>query len=94
MIDILFTADAEMKNGDFALGESANQHVKHILIASKGEFKSNPELGVDIEKMLATEQPVEFLIEGKKNLEYDGMKVNDISITEKGTLNVDANYNT
>jgi len=94
MKDLLFNDDIEIKNGDFLVGESDNQHVKHILTASKGEYKSSPELGVGIEKMLATEEPMEFLIESKKNLEYDGMKVNNISFTQQGTINIDAKYNT
>jgi hypothetical protein len=92
MKDLLFNDDIEIKNGDFAIGEIDNQHVKHILIASKGEYKLSPELGVGIDRMLATEKPMEFLIEAKKNLEYDGMKVNNISFTENGTINVDAKY--
>lgn len=92
MKDILFNDDIEIKNGDFAIGESDNQHVKHILLASKGEYKFSPELGVGIDRMLATEEPMEFLIEAKKNLEYDGMKVKNISFTENGTINVDAKY--
>lgn len=92
--DFLFDDDIEIKNGDFTSTESDNQHVKHILKASKGEYKSSPELGVGIEKMLATEEPMEFLIDAKKNLEYDGMNVNNISFTEYGTINVDAKYNT
>ncbi len=92
MRDILFNDDLEIKDGDFMVGESDNQHVKHILSASKGEYKASPELGVGIEKILNTEEPMEFLIEAKKNLEYDGMKVKDISFTANGTINVDAKY--
>lgn len=92
MKDILFNDDIITKNGDFALEESDNQHVKHILLATKGEYKASPELGVGIELMLNTEEPMQFLIDAKKNLEYDGMKVNNISFTETGTINVDAKY--
>lgn len=92
MIDFLFDDDFIISNGDFAVGNSDNQHVKHILIASKGEFKANPEIGVGIENMLNTEDPNEFLIEAKRNLQYDGMKVSNIAFTENGTINVDAKY--
>lgn len=91
MKDFLFNDDLEIRNGDFAIGESDNQHVKHILMAGKGEYKANPELGVGVE-VLATEEPIDFFIEAKKNLEYDGMKVNNISFTEAGKVNVDAKY--
>lgn len=92
MIDILFTDDLVISNGDFAIGNSDNQHVKHILIASKGEYKSAPEVGVGIENMLNTEEPNEFLIDAKRNLQYDGMKVSNIAFTEDRTINVDAKY--
>lgn len=92
MKDFLFTEDLEIKNGDFVIGESDNQHVKDILLASKGEFKLFPELGVGIDQMLATEDAMEFLIEAKKNLEYDGMSVKNIAFTQEGKLSVDAKY--
>lgn len=92
MKDFIFNQDLEVKNGDFSIGESTSQHTKHILIANKGEYKHYPELGAGIESMLNSEDAMDFLIEAKKNLEYDGMTVNNISFTEEGKLNVDAKY--
>jgi hypothetical protein len=43
--------------------------------------------------MLADDDFVEFLIEAKKNLEYDGMTINNIAFTADGKLNVDGKYN-
>lgn len=92
MIDFLFRDDLIVSNGDFSIGESDNQHVRDILLASKGEFKSSPEVGVGLESMLSTDEPNEFLIEAKRNLQYDGMSVQNISFTEQGTIKVDAKY--
>ncbi len=92
MQDFIFSDDLETKNGDFAIGESTSQHTKHILIANKGEYKQFPELGAGIENMLNSEDAMDFLIEAKKNLEYDGMAVKNISFTGEGKLNVDAKY--
>ncbi|AYO58196.1 oxidase [Chryseobacterium sp. 6424] len=92
MQDFIFNLDLEIKNGDFAVGESDSQHTEHILIANKGEYKAAPELGVGITQMLNSEDATEFLIEAKKNLQYDGQQVNDIRFTEDGKLNVDSNY--
>lgn len=92
MNDILFTDDLELTNGDFSIGESNNQHIQHILLSNKGEYKATPEIGVGLDKMLNTEDPMEFLIEAKKNLEYDGMSVQNIAFTENGKLNVDVRY--
>jgi hypothetical protein len=94
MTDILLdnTGDLAMQNGDFVLGFSDNTHQEHILIAAKGEFKEFPELGVGLNKMLSDDDYTSFLIEAKKNLEYDGMKINNIKFEENGNLNVDGYY--
>lgn len=92
MQDILFTDNLVIENGDLQIGESTNQHVEHVLIANKSEWKRNPEIGVGITNMLNSEEAMDFLIEAKKNLEYDGMKVNNISFTETETLKVDAKF--
>lgn len=92
MKDIIMNADLEFQNGDFAIGESQNQHTEHIIISHKGEYKEMPEIGVGIEQMLNAETSTEFLIEAKKNLEYDGQKVKNISFTHEGKINIDAKY--
>lgn len=92
MQDYLFDTDLQIENGDFVIGESDNQHVRHILTSDKGEYKSNPEIGVGIIQMLNDEVIDDFLIDAKKNLEYDGMTVNNISFLQDGKLNVDAKY--
>lgn len=92
MQDLNYTDDLNMASGDFLIKESDSQHVQHILKANKGDFKMNPELGVGIENMLNSEEATSFLIEAKKNLEYDGMKVQNIEFTEQETLKINANY--
>lgn len=94
MKDFVFddNGDLLIQNGDFVIGESDNQHQLDILLAEKGEFKEFPEIGVGIQEMLSDDDFVEFLIEAKKNLEYDGMNINNIEFTENGSLNIDGNY--
>ncbi len=92
MKDFLLDDDLQIDNGDFVIGNSQNQHTQHIIIAHKGEYKEMPEIGVGIEQMLGTETGTEFLIEAKKNLEYDGQKVKNISFTHEGKINIDAKY--
>lgn len=92
MNDFLLDDDLQIDNGDFGTGKSDGQHTMHIIVAQKGEYKETPELGVGIDKMLNTEEPMEFLIEAKKNLEYDGMSVQDIAFTDDGKLNINAKY--
>ncbi len=94
MIDILTdeNGDLSFKNGDLDIGFSDNQHQEHILIANKGEYKEFPELGVGIHQMIGDDDFISVLIETKKNLEYDGMKINNVKFEENGKLNIDGKY--
>ncbi|AMA48982.1 hypothetical protein [Flavobacterium covae] len=94
MRDILLdtNGDLSFKNGDVEIGYSDNQHQEQILLANKGEFREFPELGVGIIQMLDDDDYMSVLIEAKKNLEYDGMKINNIKFEENGILNIDGNY--
>jgi len=94
MTDIILnkTGDLDIQNGDIILGYSDNQHQEHILLANKGDYKEFPELGVGINNMLNEDDYMPFLIESKKNLEYDGMKINNIKFEENGNLNIDGYY--
>lgn len=94
MTDIILTPemDIHIADGDFVIGYSDNQHQEHILIASKGEYKEFPELGVGINKMLAEDDYMPMLIEAKKNLEYDGMKIDNIKFEPNGNLNINGKY--
>jgi len=92
MIDLIFDTDLIIDGGDFAVAGSAEQHQKHILIANKGECKEFPELGVGIMNMLNNEDAIAFLIEAKRNVEYDRMKVNELRFTNDNSLIVEAIY--
>lgn len=94
MDDIILDNDGDLnlENGDLKIGFSDNQHQEHILIASKGDYKEFPELGVNIVQMLGDDAFTAVLIEAKKNLEYDGMKINNIKFEENGNLNIDGYY--
>ena len=94
MTDLLLdnTGDLKFENGDFATGFSDNQHQQHILLANKGEFKEFPEIGVGIVQMLADDEYTDVLIEAKKNLQYDGMKINNIKFEQDGKLNIYGSY--
>jgi hypothetical protein len=94
MNDLLLdeNGDLSIVNGDFDIGFSGNQHQEHILLANKGEYKEFPELGVGIAAMLGDDDYTDMLIEIKKNLEYDGMKIKNVRFDENGNLDIDGNY--
>ena len=95
MKDILIDEnnDLQLLAGDFEVGHSDNQQQKAILTTEKGEWKEHPEVGVGIAQMLADDLYTEVLIEIKKQLEYDGMQINDIALKEGGKLLIDGQYN-
>jgi hypothetical protein len=94
MNDLLLdeNGDLSIVNGEFAIGFSDNQHQEHILLAHKGEFKEFPEIGVGIHAMLDDDDYTDMLIEIKKNLEYDGMKIKNVRFDENGNLDIDGYY--
>ena len=94
MTDLLLdeNGDLDLTGGDLNIGYSDNQHQEHILLANKGEFREFPEIGVGIDKMLSDDDYVPILIEMKKNLEYDGMKIKNIKIDDNGILDIDGSY--
>ena len=95
MKDILIDEnnDLQLLAGDFEVGYSDNQQQKAILSTEKGEWKEHPEVGVGIAQMLADDLYTEVLIEIKKQLEYDGMQINDVTLKGGGKLLIDGQYN-
>lgn len=94
MKDILLTEDGDLQieNGDFVIGESSLQHQHDIILAHQGEFKEHPEVGVGIADALLDERPRQVLERIKRQLQYDGMTVNDLAFSRDGKLEVNAQY--
>lgn len=94
MTDLLLDSngDISFKDGDLDIGFSDNQHQEHILLANKGEFREFPEIGVGITAMISDDDYTDMLIEIKKNLQYDGMKINNVKFDNDGKLDIDGYY--
>ena len=89
MKDILIDNNNDLRlstDGDFEFGCSDNQQQMAILTTEKGEWKEHPEVGVGIAQMLADDLYTEMLIEVKKQLEYDGIPVKNVTLTPQGSL--------
>lgn len=94
MQDILLDNDNDLNfsRGDFDVGFSDLQQQKLIIVSNKGEWKQHPEVGVGIVDMIADDRYTEMLIEVKKQLEYDGMQIDDVALKENGKLFIDGTY--
>lgn len=74
--------DLDVRNGDFIIGESDEQHVESILNAAQGTWKQHPLLGANLPKR--TKMPITVSSRAKLNkniklqLEYDAFTVNSI----------------
>lgn len=93
MKDLILTADfdLEIKDGDFVIGESNQQHQQCLLLAEPGAFKQFPTVGVGVMSFLKDESPDDLLREIRIQFSQDGMKVNRIGY-EGGKLKIDADY--
>ncbi|MEO1006844.1 MAG: hypothetical protein AAFW67_13560, partial [Cyanobacteria bacterium J06638_38] len=79
------TGDVVIKNGDFVLHESTNQHIEHILLAKQGDFKQWPLVGVGIRRYLKgpdsalDRRDLERVI--RVNLLLDDMDINTVRVS-------------
>ena len=83
--------DLVIKNGDFSVGESTQQHQQCLLLAEKGSYKQYPTVGVGIATYLKDDSPSDLLREIRIQFSKDGMNVNSLGF-EQGKLRIDAPY--
>lgn len=95
VFDLLTDEDDDMmvRGGDFEIGESTEQHQKHILQTEKGEWRRTPYVGVGIRTLLLDDAPGGVMVaEIQEQMELDGMNVTALSLAKDGTLNLQAYY--
>ncbi len=84
--DILLnaTGDLMIKDGDFVMGDSEQQHVEHLLLTSEGTWVDSPLIGIGIVKYINA--PVGLQLKNKikgdikLNLEMDGYTQSTVSL--------------
>ncbi len=95
MQDILLFDDNDLAigpNGDFVVDFSDDQHIKLILESGRGDWRQNPQVGVNIRQLLSEDAAPTFLKhEVQKQLEADGATVNKVDV-ETGNMKIDARY--
>ena len=73
------------------LGEILAQNQALILLIHPGELKESPALGCGISDMLFDHQPLFWRTRIREQLEMDGEKVSQVTITTTG-IHIDAHY--
>jgi hypothetical protein len=93
--DILFDDnDVIVKDGDFFISDSDQQHIKHILIADKGQFRQWPLIGVGIRRQSngsTNKQDLKQLI--RVQLRSDNFTVKKLEISGTMDITIDAKRN-
>lgn len=93
MIDIEQTSTGDVAlTDDLLRTEATDQHKRDLLLASPGDFKEAPTVGVDCVSFLHDTDPAEFLRTVRKQCEKDGMRVDAIGYDATGELTIDAEY--
>lgn len=96
MADILLNDENEpiLINGDFQIGDSNQQEIKNILIAFKGEFKSTPLLGAELQRMLKARNSRQSITrEVSEQLRFDGFQNIDLKIEDFENFTINAQRN-
>ena len=80
--DILYTSDLVIKDGDFAIGLSDEQHIAHIIEAMPGHYKQYPLVGVGAR--LYINSPLDGVFRRAVKVQLAGDGYPDISVTNSG----------
>jgi phage baseplate assembly protein W len=93
---LMIENDLLIKDGDYVVGESTQQHIEHILLARPGEYKNVPWIGVALEDYIQGPQTpiIEEEIKRKIRLhiESDGAKVGIIELNQFNEAKITATY--
>jgi hypothetical protein len=87
--DLLLTGDAS--NYDISTGGSTQQPERDLLLARKGDYRLNPDIGVGLQDFLNDENPDALYRSIRSQLAQDGMVVDSVHITQN-KLHIDAHY--
>lgn len=91
---ILLDADGDLAIGSKGLvvGVDLNQRQATILMARKGDFKHNPEVGVDILSWINEDEVAGLRGEIYEAYEDDGLEVQEIKMSSVKDMKIYADY--
>ena len=92
IIDETFDLKIDEHTDDFMIGDATHQNQGFILLASKGEFRQFPFVGVGLRYYVEDDKLGSLKPELTKQLILDGMTVNNIGVFTDGRVEIDASY--
>lgn len=93
-LDYKNTEDGDLlfENGDLVIHDSTLQHQEDILVASKGDYREFPDIGVDIQNWLEDDNSGDLPNAIRQEFEKDGMIIKRLQVLEDGTSDIQASY--
>jgi len=93
--DLIFSGgELVVKDGDFFVAESDQQHIEHILIADIGQFRQWPLIGVGIRRQLnGSVNRTDLKQQIRTQLKSDNFTVTRIDISRDYSITIDARRN-
>lgn len=89
---LLEDGELRIEGGDLVMGESTDQHVAHLLLAQKGEYKQSPLTGIGILNYLnaPVEKKTRDMLEReiRLQLEADGAANAQVKVTKEGRVKI------
>lgn len=82
--DLLFDTEGNplFENGDFVIGDSDEQHVNHLILSSRLDFKEFPLLGANAQVHVNSENLKDFKRSILEVLSVDGYLVKTLSVDD------------
>lgn len=78
--------DLAVEKGDLIIGESSSDIIKSVLLAVRGEFKEDPEIGANVRNCLNGSMHPFWTQDTKKMLQKSGLPVQSIKIENNEIL--------
>lgn len=91
-LDIKVEKDASGRiTSGLVVGDILHQNQALLLVFHKGDLKDDVSVGVGIDRMLLDNDRLSWTREIREQLEMDGQKVEDVTVTDK-TIKIKASY--
>ena len=79
------------RQGDLMIGDATLLHQRDLIMASEGEYKQNPMVGIGVVNFLDDEEPDDLKRKIRSQFTTDGMNVKSVSMVN-GLIETDAAY--
>lgn len=86
------TNDLLIEDGDFVVADATEQHQNCLLLANKGDYKTQPMLGVGIFMYINDDEPQDMMREIRTQFTNDGMEITKMSVRLPSTVTIEAIY--